>query len=189
MGGGGAPFGCVSVSAVLVSLVAAAPGGRSSAAGGGGAPAARLERRAAAAVAAQASEEFCGAGGCAAAALGGAKSAASTHSLTAPAGARRLPRLLQSTHAFQSSLSSNVYAVSHGTRSPKRSSPSTSSLACLPQLQNHAREHLSRRKRVQPAVMGVVWKRTASAKAVSRPPRAGTHTNLRNSPTPPPRRL
>ena len=106
-------------SAALVSLVAVAPGGRSRPAGGGGAPVARSESLAAAVVAAQASEEVCGAGGRAAAAFGGAKA------LLLHTRLRRLPvlasrcvfcsRLMRS----KSSLSSNVYAVSHGIRSPK----------------------------------------------------------------------
>ena len=111
--------GRLSRSAALVGLWRRRPGGRSSAAGGGGAPAAHLERLAAAVVAAQASEEVCGAGGCAATSLGRCQSAAATHSLTASAGACQPLRLLQSTHAFQRRLSLNVYAVSHGTRSPK----------------------------------------------------------------------
>ena len=99
--------------------LAAAPGGRSTTAGGGGAPVARLRRRAAAVMAAQASEEVCGARGCAAAALGRGQSAAATHSLTASAGARRPLRSMQSIGVVSVVSVTNVYAVSHGIRSPK----------------------------------------------------------------------
>ena len=139
--------------------LAATPGGRSRMTVSGGASVARSELLAAAVVAAQASEEVCGAGGCAAAALWGCQSAAATHSLTASAGARRLPRLLQSTHAFQSSLSSNVYAVSHGIRSPKaRVAGSSSTRLFAPSSNITAREHPSQRACVRPSVIGAAWK-------------------------------
>ena len=92
-------------------------------------------------------------------ALGGAKSAAATRSLTAPAGARQPLRLLQATHAFQSSLSSNVYAVSHGIRSPKaRVAGSSSTRLFAPSSNITAREHPSQRACVRPSVIGAAWK-------------------------------
>ena len=116
--------------------LAAALGG-SGAAGGGGAPAASSERRATAVVAAQASEDVCGAGGCAAAALGGAKGAAATHSLTASAGARRLPRRLQSV-GFVSKVSvSSLRAASHGALTPKRARCQSRSSSLFALGQNH----------------------------------------------------
>ena len=119
-GDGVCSVGRLSRSAALVGLWRRRPGGRSSAAGGGGAPAASSERRAAAVVAAQASEEVCGASGCAAAATP-VQMPLLLHT--------RLPRLpvlagrcvlLLSTRSVQSSLPSNVYAVSHGAWCPKR---------------------------------------------------------------------
>ena len=157
--------------------LAAAPGGRSTTAGGGGAPVARLRRRAAAVMAAQASEEVCGAGGCAAAALGGAKSAAATHSLTASAGARRPPRLCSRLMRSKSSLSSNVYAVSHGIRSPKARVAGQSSLACLPQVQ--VEDDPSRRRLAFPALMGVVWKLHAHRERKNALRRRAVHITIR----------
>ena len=83
------------------------------------------------------------------------QSAAATHSLTAPAGARRPQRLRRRLMRSKTSLSSNVYAVSHGAWSPKARVAGNTRLACLPQLQN---QHPSLRTRVHPAVIGVVWK-------------------------------
>jgi len=131
-------FGRLSLSVGVRRSLAAGPESRSSVAGGGRAPAARLKRRAVAVVAAQASEEVCGASGRAATSLGRCQSAAATHSLTASAGARWPLRLLPSTHAFQRRLSSNVYAVSHGARCPKRVSLYLSLLACLGRAQIEA---------------------------------------------------
>ena len=182
--------GCLSRSAALVGLWRRRPGGRSSAAGGGGAPAASSERRAAAVVAAQASEEVCGAGGCAATSLGRCQSAAATHSLTASAGARQPLRLLQSTHAFQRRLSLNVYAVSHGTRSPK----ALVAVQAGPRLLVEAnRAHPSRRTRARPGLIGVLWRHRAlhhthrSARLAAA--RRHTHRTVRQPPTPSPRRL